>query len=119
MCFRNKQENPTVENKQGNNTPQSGYNRGRGNGNSRGNRGNPRGRGRGGSSNGGYLALPADPDTSNNALADAECFMEIACGYVKSATTNEDVKVRFLLDSGSNASFGERARVKERSRRTI
>ena len=114
LCFRNKQENPTVENKQGNNTPQSGYNnRGRGNGNNRGNRGNSRGRGRGGSSNGGYLALPADPDTSNNALADAECFMEIACGYVKSATTNEDVKVRFLLDSGSNASFGERARVKE------
>ena len=93
-----------------NNTMQANNNsRGRGNSNYRGSRGKfpPRGRGTNGA--GGYLALPADIDVNNNALADSECFMEIACGYVRSANTNDDdVEVRLFLDTGSNASFGEK-----------
>lgn len=87
-------------------------NRGRGSSNNRGHRGRFQNNNRGASNNG-YLSLPTDIDTSNNALADAECYMEIACGYVKSATTDEDVQVRFLFDSGSNASFGELEKIRE------
>ena len=116
LCFRNNQGNFVAQssNNTGNSVSKSSTNaRGRGIGNNRGWRGKPPSRGgRGGANNlGNYIALPADPDASNNALADGECFMEIAKGYVKSATSNDDVEVRFLLDTGSNTSFGEKQKV--------
>ena len=104
LCMRDNQAGPSAQ--------FSNAGRGRGNNSSRGARGKFPPRGRGGA-NGNFVALPADPDpdTANNALADSECFMEIATGYVQSATTNDDVAVRFLLDTGSNASFGEKKKV--------
>ena len=99
----------------GNGTAPSNANdqpRGRGNGNptQRG-RGKyqPRGRGRGNSSYKDGNNLAVNPDMSSNAIADSECFMEIGCGYVQSATSDGYEKVRFLFDSASNASYGKRS----------
>ena len=117
LCLRNNQ-------KQVNHASQSNPNsrgRGSGTGSSRGARGRsqpPRGRGRANNA-GGYLALPADPDTNNNALADAECFMEIATAYVESAAGDADVPVRLFLDSGSNASFGEEEKINQLKREVV
>ena len=43
--------------------------------------------------------LALNPDMSSTAIADTECFMEIGCGYVNLAGSNEYRKVRFLFDS--------------------
>ena len=104
LCFRSNQQS----------IPQHNSNsRGRGGGGNRGTRGKSSSRGRVGASNAdSHIALPTDQDVSNNALADSECFMEIAVGYIKSANTGNDVEVRFFLDSGSSLSLSDTEKIR-------
>ena len=103
LCFRG--EKPS--------TPaQSG--RGRGSNSQRGGRGRSQPRGRG-SGNGpqapgrDHNAVAVSPDTVDrayNAVADTECFFEVGCGYIQSATPGNYAKCRFVFDTASNASYG-------------
>ena len=93
LCYQATELNP---NSQSNN-----HSNGRGRGNFRGANGRGRGRGARGAN---YLSV--NPDTSNSAIADTECFMEIARGFVKSNTSDDLIPVRFLLDTASNGSYG-------------
>ena len=53
---------------------------------------------------GNYMAV--SPDSTNSAIADAECFMEIGVGFIQSNTSADFIPVRLLFDSASNGSYG-------------
>ena len=56
-----------------------------------------------------HVAL--NPDISAAAVADSECFFETVIGYVESADGGSFERLRFMLDSASNTTYGREEKV--------